>query len=232
MTRIATIFAMPVTVLAFAIAASPAHAQVQSGKVVTAAQYTSPYDAFMKMNRLPESLGKDDNGADYWGFLESRLSNQAGRILIKRPAKGFSDDAFRGWLSFIRAYGNAEGIGNCVECHRVPDFTDHQKHNIGTAKQPIETPSLRGLAGKKSFLRDGSARTLEDAIARHVAAAQVSQQDKKSGVEVEVGKIALNEREIREVATFLRSLEEVPRDEFRQYLIDVVVQPVQLDFAD
>jgi cytochrome c peroxidase len=232
MTRSRWTLTVPGAVLTLAVCASLALGQSQSGSVVTSAKYTSPYDAFMKMNRLPEAFGPGDNGADYWGFLESRLGNQAGRILIKRPAKGFSDDAFRGWLSFMRAYGNATGIGNCAECHRVPDFTDHQKHNIGTAKELVETPSLRGAAGKKSFFQDGSASTLEEAIARHVAAAQVAQQDKKSGVEVEVGKIALNEREIGEVAAFLRSIEEVPREQFRQYLIDVVIQPVELDFSD
>jgi cytochrome c peroxidase len=218
--------------LVLACAAGQASAQTQSGKVVEAAKYTSSYDAFMKMNRLPESFGAGDNGADYWGYLESRLGNQAGRILIKRPAKGFGDEAFRGWLMFIRAYGNATGIGNCAECHRVPDFTDHAKHNIGTAKQPVDTPSLRGLAGKKKFFHDSSASTLEEAIQRHVDAAQTAQQDKRSGVEVEVGKIALTEEQVREVAAFLRSLEPVPRDQFRRYLVDVVVQPVELDFSD
>jgi cytochrome c peroxidase len=212
--------------------AGRAFAQKQSGRVVDEARYTSPYDAFMKMNRLPESFGADENGADYWGYLESRLGNQAGRILIKRPAKGFGDEAFRGWLMFIRAYGNATAIGNCAECHRMPDFTDRAKHNIGTAKEPLPTPSLRGLAAKKSFFHDGSAGSIEEAIARHVAAAQVAQQDKRSGVEVEVGKIALTPKEVREVAAFLRSLESVPRDQFRRHLVDVVVQPVELDFSD
>jgi cytochrome c peroxidase len=218
--------------LLLAFLAAPALAQKQSGRVVADAKYTSPYDAFMKMNRLPEAFGAGDNGADYWGFLESRLGNQAGRILIKRPAKGFGDEAFRGWVMFSRAYGNANGIGNCAECHRPPDFTDHAKHNIGTAKEPLDTPSLRGLAAKKSFFHDGSAPTLEEAIARHVAAAQVAQQDKRSGVEVEVGKIALTEKEVGEVAAFLRSLESVSRDRFREYLVDVVIQPVELDFSD
>lgn len=220
------------TALVLATALTPAFSQKKSGLVVSEAKYTSPYDAFMKMNRLPESFGKEDNGDDYWGFLESRLGNQAGRILIKRPAKGFSDDAFRGWLMFIRSYGNATGIGNCAECHRVPDFTDHKKHNIGTAKEPVETPSLRGLLAKKSFFHDGSASTLEQAITRHVENAQVAQQDKRSGVEVEVGKIALTPKEVREVAAFLRSIESVPRDQFRQYLVNVVIQPVELDFSE
>src|SRR5262249_2006373 len=131
--------------------AQQAEAQTQSGRVVSDAKYTAPYDAFMKMNRFQEGPAKEQTAADYWGFMESRLGNQAGRILIKRPAKGFDDDAFRGWLMFIRAYGDATGIGNCAACHRVPDFTDRLKHNIGTAKQPVETPPLRGLSTKKSF---------------------------------------------------------------------------------
>jgi pimeloyl-ACP methyl ester carboxylesterase len=92
-------------------AASRAVAQVQSGRVVSDARYTAPYDAFMKMNRLQESFAKGQSAAEYWGVLESRLGNQAGRILIKRPAKDFDDDTFRGWLMFIRAYGDATGIG-------------------------------------------------------------------------------------------------------------------------
>ncbi|MEX2113096.1 MAG: cytochrome c peroxidase [Pirellulales bacterium] len=165
-------------------------------------------------------------------MMESRLGNQAGRILIKRPAKGFSDDAFRGWLKFIRAYGDANGIGNCTACHSVPDFTDGKKHQIGTAANPIATPSLRDLAKRKSFFHDGSAATLEEAIAKHVESGQIAQQNKRADIEVEVGKIALTEAEVREVAAFLRSLESVERAEFREYLVDVVIQPVEIDFSE
>jgi cytochrome c peroxidase len=207
-------------------------AQVQSGRVVADAKYTSPYDAFMKINRLQESFAKDQSASEYWGVLESRLGNQAGRILIKRPAKGFGDDAFRGWVMFVRAYGDATGIGNCAVCHSVPDFTDKAKHNIGTAKDPIETPSLRDLTGKKSFFHDGSAPTLEEAIARHVKNGQIARDNKRAGVEIAVGQIALTDEEVRQVAAFLRSLESVDRTRFRDFLVDIVIQPVELEFSD
>jgi hypothetical protein len=213
-------------------AARHAAAQVQSGRVVSDAKYTAPYDAFMKMNRLQEALSKGQGAAEYWGVMESRLGNQAGRILIKRPAKDFNDDAFRGWLMFIRAYGDATGIGNCATCHRMPDFTDKAKHNIGTAKEPIETPSLRDLGAKKSFFQDGSAATLEEAVARHVKNGQIARDNKRAGVEIAVGQIALTEEEVRQVAVFLRSLVSVDRSKFREYLVDVVTQPVELDFSD
>jgi cytochrome c peroxidase len=223
---------MAILAIVAASATERADAQTQSGRVVVEAKYTSPYDAFMKINRFRESFVKDERAEEYWGFMESRLGNQAGRILIKRPEQGFSDDAFRGWLMFIRAYGDATGIGNCAACHRPPDFTDRKKHNIGTAKEPADTPSLRDLARKKTFFHDRSARSLEEAIARHVAGAQTAQQDKRSGVEIEVGKIALTDAEVRQVAAFLRSLSSVERDRFRDYLIHVVIQPVELEFSD
>lgn len=207
-------------------------AVAQSGRIVTDARYTAPYDAFVKMNRIQEAPTKDENAADYWGIMSSRLGNQAGRILIKRPAKGFDDDAFRGWVMFIRAYGNATGIGNCTACHSVPHFTDRLKHNIGTAKEPIETPPLRDLQAKKAFFRDGSAATLEAAITRHVENGDIARQNKRAGVEIELGKIALTDEEVRQVAAFLRSLKSVPREQFREYLVDVVIQPVELEFSD
>mgnify|MGYP002621717568 CR=1 FL=1 len=216
---------------ALLFAAQPARAQSASGRVVEDAKYTSPYDAFMKMNRFREQFVGDEDAGDYWGFMESRLGNQAGRILIKRPAEGFSDDAFRGWMMFIRAYGDATGIGNCTACHTLPDFTDGQKHHIGTADEPVDTPSLRNLAKKKAFFHNGSAATLEEAIQRHVDNGRIARQDKRAGVEIEVGKIALTEKQVREVAAFLRSLEPVERSQFRDYLINVVIQPVELDFA-
>ena len=177
-------------------------------------------------------MPRSQDAAEYWGVMESRLGNQAGRILIKRPAKGFDDDAFRGWLMFIRAYGDATGIGNCAACHRVPDFTDRAKHNIGTAKEPIDTPSLRDLRAKKSFFHDGSAATLEEAIARHVENGQIARDNKRAGVEIAVGQIALTDEEVRQVAAFLRSLDSVDRARFREYLVDVVIQPVELEFSD
>ena len=216
----------------FVAASRQAAGQVQSGRVVSDARYTAPYDAFMKMNRLQEGFSKSQDANDYWGVMESRLGNQAGRILIKRPAKGFDDDAFRGWIIFIRAYGDSNGVGNCAACHRVPDFTDGAKHNIGTTSSAIETPSLRDLQARRSFFHDASAKSLEEAIARHVENGRIARDDKQAGVDEALGRIALSEREVRQVAAFLRSLESVDRARFREYLVNIVTQPVELEFSD
>jgi len=210
----------------------PVQAQTASGRVVAEAGHTSPFDAFMKMNRLQEKFARGQSASEYWGVMESRLGNQAGRILIKRPAKGFGDDAFRGWLMFIRAYGGATGVGNCAACHSVPEFTDRQKHDIGTADQPVDTPSLRNLGGRKAFFRDQSAKTLEEAISRHVAQGRIARGKNGSGDPAAIGQVALTEEEVRKVAAFLRSLDDVERETFRDYLVNVVVQPVELEFSN
>ncbi|MCH8979723.1 MAG: hypothetical protein IH945_10855, partial [Armatimonadetes bacterium] len=84
----------------------------------------------------------------------------------------------------------------------------------------------------RSFFRDGSAATLEEAITRHVENGRIARQNKRAGVEIDVGEIALSEAEVRQVAAFLRSLESVERTQFRDYLVDVVIQPVELDFSE
>ena len=208
-------------------------AQTASGHVVSDAKYTSPYDAFMKMNRLQEVFAKGQSASEYWGVMESRLGNQAGRILIKRPAKGFDDDAFRGWVMFIRAYGNATGIGNCAACHSVPEFyrqaEAQHRHRQGanrdadrcatcTAKRHSSTTAARSPWRRPS---PGTWKTGESPGTI-----------KRAGVEIAVGQIALTDDEVRQMAVFLRSLNNVDRSKFRDYLVDVVIQPVELEFSD
>lgn len=59
---------------------------------------------------------------------------------------------------------------------RVPLFSDLLLHDIGTGDgirqgvattKEIRTPALGGLRLRRPFLHDGSAATIEDAIARH-----------------------------------------------------------------
>ena len=216
-----------------ACAAHRANAQVQSGRVVSDAKYTAPYDAFMKMNRLQEAFTKEQDAAEYWGVMESRLGNQAGRILIKRPAKGFDDDAFRGWLMFIRAYGDATGIGNCTACHRMPDFTDNaeaqHRHRQGADRDAV---AARLAAPRSRFSTMAARRRWRRPSPGTSKNGQIARDNKRAGVEIAVGQIALTDEEVRQVAAFLRSLESVDRARFREYLVDVVIQPVELEFSD
>jgi cytochrome c peroxidase len=204
-------------------------AGAQSGNVVANAKYTSVYDAFMEINRFRGALGEGESPDDFWGQLDTRLENQAGRNLIKRP-EAMSEQAFNGFLSFMRTYGNDTGIGNCIACHTPPTFTDGKPHQFAAGKQPIVTPGLRDLHEKQSFLHDGSAQTLEDAIKIHLANGQVARERKQELVDIELGEISLTEEEVKQVAEFIRSLKTVDKQQFREYLLKVVFQPMDLGF--
>lgn len=201
----------------------------QSGRVVAEAKHTSAYDAFMKMNRLQESLEVDQSAAEYWGVLTSRLGNQAGRNLIKRPVEGFSEDAFFGWMAFMRAYGTHTGIGNCAACHQPPEFTDGKPHNVATGKKNIVPPSLRELHNKKVYFHDGSAKTLEAAIRAHVKNGRIARQRKRELIDIDLGLISLTDEEVGQVAEFLRSLKPLDREAFREALVNVQVQPLDIE---
>lgn len=68
----------------------------------------------------------------------------------------------------------------CNTCHQLDlDFTDGERHDIGTIKpgsgmrlggdlDGIDTPTLRGLWFTPPYLHDGSANTIEAAIGAHV----------------------------------------------------------------
>ncbi len=116
----------------------------QSGRVVADAKYTSPYDAFMKMNRFREKFLPDESASEYWGFMESRLGNQAGRILIKRPAQGLQ----RRRLSRLaevhprlrrrQRHRQLHGLP-----HACPTLPTANRTRSARPTGPVTTPSLR-----------------------------------------------------------------------------------------
>jgi YVTN family beta-propeller protein len=60
----------------------------------------------------------------------------------------------------------------CVACHPAPLYTDHQRHDVGTATlderigPDYDTPALRGLWDSAPYFHDGSAGTLYEALTR------------------------------------------------------------------
>lgn len=227
--RIATSIAGLCALLIALIATIGPSAIAQSGKVVDNAKYTAPYDAMMKVNRLREEM-KDETGVEYWGEIQTRLANQAGRNSIKRPKADFSEDAFMGWLAFTKSYGDNTGIGNCASCHFPSAFTDGKKHIVSPGMKEIETPSLREAYKKESFFHDSSAKTLEEAIAAHIKNGEIARERKRDLIDIQLGLISLDEKEIKQVAAFLRSLKPADRETFRSYMIDVVEQPLEIEF--
>lgn len=106
---------------------------------------TATWDAFADQNRIPLGPARDEDPKHYAGRIYGRLTNQEGRVLIKRPV-GFSEEAYQGFKTFFRVEGNAS-VGNCVSCHVPPDFTDGLFHNTGISElEYTDVNSARALA--------------------------------------------------------------------------------------
>lgn len=78
----------------------------------------------------------------------------------------------------------------CAECHPAPLYTDHQKHDVGTADGPgewfgplIDTPTLRFLYDSAPYLHDGSAATMREVLTtanpgdKHGVTSQLTEQE-------------------------------------------------------
>jgi cytochrome c peroxidase len=107
---------------------------------------TSPWDAFVSMNRLHPGPIEGETVENYAAGVWSRLGNQEGRQLVKRP-KGFTQEAYRGFKTFFRTAPEGEAaVGNCVTCHVPPDFTDGRFHNAGVSEAAYDAIHGAGAA--------------------------------------------------------------------------------------
>ena len=236
---------------------------------------TSRWDAFATQNRLRPAPNPGETPDNYAFALESRIGNQEGRRLIRRP-EGMSQEAYEGFKTFFRVYGEEDQpIGNCVACHVPPRFTDDSFHVIGTAALQYErvhgegswaeydvpatpssatalpatagepsradlgywnhapeaerdqwlgafkTPPLRNLSGTDPYFHDGSLESLEEVVRTKIAMAEFARSEDESaqGLDPELRKINLSDEDIAPLVAFLRTLDDVGKDNFRHYLI-------------
>lgn len=119
--------------------------------------YTAPYDAFQYLNRLPDAFAENDTPDTFSGRLFGRLGNQEGRMLVK-IVPGYDKDTYEGYKTFSRTTGE-KSVGNCIACHRPPEFTDKAYRNTGvslTAYEKIHGPgsfSEIEIPGSESAVR-------------------------------------------------------------------------------
>ncbi len=99
--------------------------------------------------------------------------------LDKVPNSPYRNDD--GTLTSRALEGKRVFLNNCTACHTGDSFTDSPEnvlHDIGTIKESsgsrlgdvltgIDTPTLKGVWNTAPYLHDGSALTLEEAIAGH-----------------------------------------------------------------
>lgn len=129
------------------------------------------------------------------------------------------DPAVAGYLVFT-------GKGQCAVCHTPPLYSDFSYHVVeaGAARDAgrgkvvaslagaFRTPSLRGAAARTSFLHDGAAQTLEQALDAHLAAgaAGAAQGSDAVAADPALAKLALTPDERADVLAFVRALTAEP----------------------
>jgi len=243
--------------------------------------HTSPWDAFADLNRLHTGPNDSEDPKHFAYGVWSRIGNQEGRRLIKRPT-GFSADAYMGFRTFFRVDEVDPGaVGNCVTCHVPPDFTDHKFHNMGiaeleyeathgegtaaslkapgepspaTAKVPsadsplaldlgrfnvdpssanlgaFKTPSLRQAFGSDPYMHNGQYKSLTDAVAAHVQAAELARAGKLPWADPELQLIKLTDQDIQQVVAFVEQFQDVPKEDFRSLLIQLADDELTYDW--
>jgi cytochrome c peroxidase len=110
--------------------------------------------------------------------------------------------------------------GNCVACHRAPNFTDNGYHNIGIAhpagkedlgrykirpaavlKGAFKTPTLRDVELTAPYFHNGTSATLADVVDHYARGG-----DDKSNLAPDMKTLTLTDSEKGDLVAFLRSL--------------------------
>ena len=83
----------------------------------------------------------------------------------------------------------------------------------------FRTPVLRNLPRTGPYLHNGAYATLEEALRVKIEAARRAQSGDLSGLDPELLVMRLGEEDVKPLAEFLRTLDEVGEDEFRELLL-------------
>lgn len=119
----------------------------------------SPYDAFLRLNHLPERAREKESAAQYVRRLRVAVEGLRNPVWVDESKRQFryhaqpfrfSSEELKGLLIFLRASSGNERqhAGNCAACHRPPQFTDFSFHNTGVSQEEFDAGH-----GEGAFLR-------------------------------------------------------------------------------
>ena len=173
----------------------------------------SAYDAFIYLNRIPETVEEDEEILDFTARVYSRLANQEGRILIKLP-EGMGRKAYLGYKTFLSTDAKMSN-GNCVVCHAPEKFTDLKLHTLTVDGPPHPTPSLRNLAKRKVDIAKALKNKLS--LAKMPDAPEEYQQ------------MLLNEDDLEHLEAFLQQLNDMDDKMFRRVILNATILDTSSD---
>lgn len=117
----------------------------------------SPYDQFLKLNKLPRQPRQGESAPAYAQRLLRAVTQLKSPKFIRgehhqfkfhQQAFAFTEQELAGMkLFFTRGTDKVRG-GNCVSCHAAPDFSDFGFHNTGTTQVNYDAQHGAGAFAK------------------------------------------------------------------------------------
>ena len=170
------------------------------------------YDAFVYVNRIPESPETGESAVDLAGRIFGRLANQEGRILLKLP-KGMDRDAYLAFKTFFRYEDEGFGkVGNCATCHTPVEFADTRTYVVEKGGLPKETPSLRNL-GKRNV-------DIRKEILKKIAASKQKRSGAANEIDDAYAVMDISEKDVSGLEAFLNLLNDGSDSDFRDLILN------------
>ncbi|HTZ33037.1 MAG TPA: hypothetical protein VMH31_11300 [Methylomirabilota bacterium] len=120
--------------------------------------YASPYDAFLRLNHLPQQPQGGETPQQYAQRLLTLVENLSSPTYVSASDGSFQyhdNQAFvfgaqelAGMKIFLRAapaaMDGSQHAGNCASCHLPPNFTDFVFHNTGASQEEYDAANGAG----------------------------------------------------------------------------------------
>jgi cytochrome c peroxidase len=103
-----------------------------------------------------------------------------------------------------------------------PALIDLGRYHIEPSEETagaFKTPGLRNVTMTAPYNHDGKQATLEDVIRHKIAMSELAKAGKLRNADPAYLKMTITEEEIPELVAFLKSLEEVTVEEFRESIV-------------
>jgi len=143
-------------------------------------------------------------------------------VACHHPAR-FTDYAFHNTGVAQMAYDAEHGEGAFAKV----DANDRGNADLGRGNQvgeetfvgAFKTPPLRNLGKTDPYMHNGAYETLEDVIRQKIRASELAKAGKLRNADPELLRMNITEDDVEELAAFLRTLDEVAPENYRDIII-------------
>ncbi len=93
----------------------------------------------------------------------------------------------------------------------------------------FKTPTLRNLGQSAPYMHNGAFKGIKETVAEIVRINRLARDGKLRNIDAEYLTMNLTERDIKPLTAFLKSLDEVPPEKFRDLLLSAQVHTGQIE---